>query len=98
MDHDTPPTPQMDIDAQRDALLKQVVQLLGEHFDAVQVLVSWNEEARTELMTWGCGNWYARRAMAQDFIERDQAQTTADEIRKQMPPPPADDGEAWKHA
>jgi hypothetical protein len=84
---------------ERYAFLRRITAELGEHFDAVQILVSWNEEGNSELLTFGCGNWYARQGMAHDFITRDQAQTQAAELAEQLPnppPPSADDGEEWK--
>ncbi len=65
-----------------DALVK-----LGEHFDCVQVLVTWpTEERATAALFRGVGNWYARTGMAREFIERDEADTLtrvlAPEMRK----------------
>lgn len=63
---------------------EEMVQLaavkLGEHFDAVQILVSWNEENSSICVKRGCGNWYARKGMAHEFIDMDAAQINANEI------------------
>lgn len=79
-------------------LVETTVAQLGEHLDAVQLCVSWPAEGGgTHSLYRGAGNWFARRGMAQDFIERDQAQTTAHEVAQQLPqPPPREDGEEWK--
>lgn len=56
-----------------DSLLDKALALLGEHFDSVQILVSYNEEAETRCAKRGCGNWYARVRMAQELILEDDA-------------------------
>lgn len=68
---------------------------LFEHADAVQIMVTWNEEGKTHRVFTGCGNWYARQGMAHELIECDKAQTNAAEIASKLEPPP-DDTEAWK--
>jgi hypothetical protein len=68
---------------------------LGEHAEAVQVMVSWTDNNGTHRVFHGCGNWYARQGMAHEFIECDKAQTNAVEIASKLEPPP-DDTEAWK--
>ncbi len=77
------------------ALLEQTAAKLGEHFDAVQILVSWNENGTTSLAKRGTGNWYARQGMAHEFITSDIAQDTAVQIAERLNPP-RDDGEDWK--
>lgn len=65
---------------------------LSEHWECVQILVSrLNPKGETEMITRGGGNYYARRAMCQTFVERDQADTLS---RANNPPP--DDAESWK--
>ena len=53
---------------------------LGEHFDAVQIMVSWQESGITRSLNRGCGNWFARQGMAREFITEDQSRTLAREI------------------
>ena len=55
---------------------------LGEHFEAVQILVSFPIDMGTQPITFGRGNWFARIGMAHDFIRRDQANQIASEIAK----------------
>jgi hypothetical protein len=50
---------------------------LGEHFDHVQIMVSWNEQASCYRIFEGSGNWYARQGMAHEFIKKDDAQVAA---------------------
>jgi hypothetical protein len=59
---------------------------LGEHFDAVQILVSWNDEATSKGVFRGRGNWYARQGMAHEFITQDAGQVAAREIAHAMRP------------
>jgi hypothetical protein len=78
-----------------EKLVDAALRTLHEHFNAVQVLVSWNEQAETRAVYRGTGNFHARIGMAYDFIKKDDAQTMAVEISDQLQPPP-DDAEQWK--
>lgn len=78
-----------------ERILEDAAARLGEHFDAVQILASGNEEGLTFCCKRGVGNWYARRGMAHEFINADQAQEIAHQIAQVLKPPP-DEGEAWK--
>lgn len=64
-----------------DAKLRE----LGEHFDHVQILTTWNQEARTFNVYRGTGNWYARQGMAHSFINQYIAQDSAMELAKVLP-------------
>lgn len=66
-------------------LISQVAAQLGEHFDAVQIMVTRNVEAVTSACYRGCGNWYARQGMAHEFIQQDKAQIEAIELAQVMP-------------
>jgi hypothetical protein len=74
--------------AEANQMLLEVSSKLGEHFDSVQILASWNEEAITACSFVGCGNWYARQGMAKEFLEQDQAQLIGREVSRALPPPP----------
>jgi len=67
---------------------------LGEHFDAVQILITWNEEGRSICVKRGAGNWYARQGMAHEFINSDIAQDAAIQIAEKLNPP--DKGDDWR--
>jgi hypothetical protein len=75
-------------------ICEELAAKLSEHFEAVQILVSWNEDGSTQCVKRGCGNFYARRAMASEFVEEDMAQIQAHEIVERLDPP--DTSEAWK--
>lgn len=60
--------------------LKVVAQTLGEHFDAVQILVSFTEDGATHIWKPGCGNWFARQGMVHEFINTDIASENAKRI------------------
>lgn len=79
--------------------VERVAEHLGEHFDAVQILVSRSRPAGggTEGIRRGCGNWYARQGMAQEFISIDRAIDQANEIARAITPPPPD-GDEWRNA
>ena len=44
--------------------------VLYEHFDAVQVLGTWHEDGQTYIAAIGRGNAYARQAMAAEYAVR----------------------------
>ena len=67
------------IDELNNLVLPHVHQLM-EHFDAVQILATVVSERGSELVAIGSGNWYARRGMAEEFINRDRAVTEANEL------------------
>lgn len=85
-------------DEERTRIAEIAAAQLGEHFDAVQILVSWNEEATTRCLKRGCGNWYARQGMAHEFVNAELAEEYAQRVRDVLPEPerPDDDGESWK--
>lgn len=64
-------------DPELENLLLECAQKLTEHFDAVQIVASTVDERGTVIFLRGSGNWYARRAMCEEFIERDQAKVHA---------------------
>lgn len=78
-------------------ILSKEAKRLGEIFDHVQILVTWNEEGETKSNACGCGNWYARQGIAKEFIQRDLAQDQAIQIAEHLcfnnPP---EDGDEWK--
>lgn len=47
---------------------------LAERFDAVQIIASWVEDGVTHCVAFGRGNVYARTAMAQALVTRQNAQ------------------------
>lgn len=83
----------MTVSEQRE-LVERAAVALGEHFDAVQILVSVAEDGKTRCIKSGVGNWYARQGMAHEFINEDVAKENAAEIANQLNPP----DEGWKTA
>lgn len=73
-------------------LVEDYAARLGEHFEAVQIMVTWNEEGLTKNLNRGVGNWYARQGMAHEFINADVAQENARQIAERLEPPEDD----WK--
>lgn len=79
--------------------LETVAAQLSEHFEAVQIMVSWPVEGGgTYNLYRGAGNWFARRGMAHHFIEEDQAQDSAAALSRVIPQPqpPREDGDELK--
>lgn len=63
----------------------KALRVLTEHFDAIQFVGTFvDDNGQTHLLTRGMGNWYARVGAIQEFLERDQAQTTANAIGEVM--------------
>lgn len=82
--------------ARMDVLLAELM----EHFDALQIIGSVvGDDGRTIRVARGAGNWYARLGGAREFIEMDQAQTTAFELSKVIcsEDDDGDELEAWQH-
>ena len=78
-------------DEQRIALLESTVSMLGEHFDHLQIMVTWDEgrqEPITRRLFRGGGNWYARLGLAHEFISEGEGDILADKINQ-----PPDNGE-----
>lgn len=67
-------------DNQHHDLVRKFARDLGEHFDAVQVLVTWNEEGISKDFACGSGNWYARQGLAHEFITKNQSMSIAQEM------------------
>lgn len=63
-----------------EQILKGVVHLLGEHFEAAQLMVTWREGEDTSRLYSGTGNWYARMGLAQEFISNDKSCDLAHEL------------------
>lgn len=71
-------------DKQVIELLDSMTARLGEHFEAVQIMVSWTDNGGTSMVTRGLGNHYARQGMARDFLTTDQSRTAADELSRAL--------------
>ena len=59
-------------------IIRKSAQGLGGQFDHVQILVSWDEGGETYSGKAGQGNDYARRGMAQAFLDGERDQHQAD--------------------
>lgn len=66
-------------------LVDEFAAKLGEHFDSVQIMTSWNSFGDTHALFVGRGNWYSRQGLAHEFITKDKAQVAADELSRVMP-------------
>lgn len=69
-----------------DEVIQKALDILGEHFDHVQILVTWNEDALSKFWHRGSGSWYARQGMAHEFINSDIAQDAARQIAAAIRP------------
>ncbi len=58
-------------------MIEAIASQLSEHFEAVQILVSFPQDGGTQGLNAGRGNWYARQGMAQEFLQREQAREIA---------------------
>lgn len=69
---------------EKQRLIECALNTLREHFDAVVILSTWTDADGTALISRGSGNYYARLGMAKEFIDKDQAQTGAHEIKEAL--------------
>lgn len=67
-----------------ERMLDDVCARLVEHGDAVQVMMTWNEDGATKRLFRGAGNWYARQGMAHEFITADANQDAAEQIADRL--------------
>ena len=52
-----------------DQALKRAVAILGEMFEAGQIIVSWQDaDGNTRRLTFGFGNYYARIGTCSEFL------------------------------
>jgi len=61
--------------------LTQVCNTLGEHVDAVQILVTSSINGNTGTMCYGIGNWHARVGMARHFVLEDQSRILTNQLQ-----------------
>lgn len=78
-------------DLRRQNALAEGLRILGEHFDHVQIMVSWCEQGACYSDYYGAGNWYARQGLAHEFIQKDIAQENARQLAGVMPQNPPDE-------
>lgn len=76
----------MSPDAARE-MLDNVLCHLSEHFEAIQIHISWPEPAGTRCVHRGAGNFYARLAMAREFTDLNTAEDSSWMIAQQLNPP-----------
>ena len=59
-------------DAADEKIVQQAIDMLGEHFDCVQIFVTTKNSGYTETIATGIGNYYARIGIARDWIIREE--------------------------
>ena len=63
--------------------LERITATLSEQFTSVQIVVTrLRHDGSTEWYGSGSGDWYARKAACEEFVERDQARTVAASIKQ----------------
>lgn len=69
-----------------NGLVEQALEVLSEHFDAIQFIGTFvDDDGFTHCMTRGRGNWYARIGATMEWLDTDAAQTTAKAIGDVLP-------------
>lgn len=64
------------------AAIIKALEILGEHYGAVQILASHETvNSETVLSSWGYGNFFARKGMAQDFLDTSSAKDFAWQLK-----------------
>lgn len=72
---------------QEQLIIAKAVHDLGEFFSEVQILVSRISPEGTERYFLGEGNWFARKGMAQSFLDNDNQLESARKIANELHPP-----------
>ena len=67
-------------DAERKRLLETCVNALMKEFEAVQILVTRQDETGTHMGESGAGNFFARKALAREFAKSDDDKDLARRI------------------
>lgn len=68
---------------QAQELIEKHAAQLSEHFSSIQIVGTvLLPDGGTGWHAAGMGDWYARKAACQEFVERDQAQTVARTIKE----------------
>ena len=70
---------------------------MTEHGDAIQILFTCTENGESHMLSVGAGNWYARKGMAETFLDQDRQVDQANFISEAICiDPPDGDAESWK--
>lgn len=70
-------------EAELTKLLEDKTSDLTEHFDAVQILASYQtEDGGTRCIKRGSGNWYARHGMAEEFVRCHREDSAAETLAR----------------
>jgi hypothetical protein len=84
-----------DMDTIEALAAKLVDQLMEAGCDSVRVIITAkSKNEQTQRMSLGAGNYYAQLGSVREWLERDSAQTLANEVSCAINRP--DDGDGWK--
>lgn len=61
-------------EAEESKLVLDAAKALGEHFDAVEILVSRHDADGTRTVAKGCGNWHARLGVVREWLVNTEEQ------------------------
>ena len=65
-----------------DQALKRAAAILGEVFEAGQIVLSWQDaDGKTCMRTFGFGNYYARIGMCSEFLTLEDESTRVNIVR-----------------
>ena len=71
--------------AEKHQMVAAAAMKLGEHLPAVQIMASWPcEGGGTTFSNYGQGNWFARKGMAQTFLERSKGRELTVAFQQEM--------------
>jgi hypothetical protein len=71
-------------DEEQEQLVQETATKLAEYFDCVQILCSRHENGETIGYAKGSGNWFARKQMCTDFVDRNKQSDAADFIAQKL--------------
>lgn len=84
----------MSTDEIRKLMRKCATEISEQTGHSVQIMSCFTENGMITPLYEGVGSWYERRGLSHDFIESDQARTTAHELGEVINQEPPD--EDWK--
>lgn len=81
---------------QKQAMIRKVLDQLGEHFDCVQIVALDSCGKVESHYAEGSGSWYARMQALREVLWMDEARTKHGAIADTLEADPPDDPETWQ--
>lgn len=76
-----------------DRAVQMAAAKLGEHFDGVLILATWEDDGKSRFSHGGSGSWYTWTGLAREFLIRDEKITPPFADGEETDDDDEDDGE-----